>query len=102
MKAIKFLPLLLLFVLASCSSVRVNSDYDKKANFESYKTYAEIGFPLTHDAKSRVGRLRGYGNAIVAPVAEAFIEAVISATSPAKFGGRSIRPVTEPEDLFAL
>lgn len=42
MKTIKFLPLLLLFVLASCSSVRVNSDYDKKANFESYKTYAYL------------------------------------------------------------
>jgi hypothetical protein len=40
MKTTKFLPLLLLFVLASCGSVRVNSDYDKKANFESYKTYA--------------------------------------------------------------
>jgi Domain of unknown function (DUF4136) len=40
MKTIKFLPLLLLFVLASCSSVRVNYDYDKKATFENYKTYA--------------------------------------------------------------
>ena len=40
MKTIKFIPVLLLIVLASCSSVRVNSDYDKKANFESYKTYA--------------------------------------------------------------
>ena len=40
MKSIKFLPLLLLFVLISCSSVQVNADYDKKANFESYKTYA--------------------------------------------------------------
>jgi hypothetical protein len=40
MKTTKFLPLLLLFVLASCSSVRVNSDYDKKANFEGYKTFA--------------------------------------------------------------
>jgi hypothetical protein len=40
MKTTKFLPLLLLFVLASCSSVRVNADYDKKANFDSYKTYA--------------------------------------------------------------
>jgi Domain of unknown function (DUF4136) len=38
----KILPLLLLFVLASCSSVRVNSDYDKKANFESYRTYAYL------------------------------------------------------------
>jgi PBP1b-binding outer membrane lipoprotein LpoB len=28
------------FALASCSSVRVNSDYDKKATFENYKTYA--------------------------------------------------------------
>lgn len=40
MKTLNFIPALLLFVLASCSSVRVNSDYDKKANFESYKTYA--------------------------------------------------------------
>jgi Domain of unknown function (DUF4136) len=40
MKTINFLPLLLLFVLASCSSVRVNYDYDKKATFENYKTYA--------------------------------------------------------------
>ncbi|MEC4004762.1 DUF4136 domain-containing protein [Flavobacterium sp. SUN052] len=42
MKTIKFIPVLLLLVLASCSSVRVNSDYDKKANFEGYKTYAYL------------------------------------------------------------
>ncbi|RZJ34336.1 MAG: DUF4136 domain-containing protein [Flavobacterium sp.] len=40
MKTIKLLPVLLLFVLASCSSVRVASDYDKKADFGRYKTYA--------------------------------------------------------------
>lgn len=40
MKALKFLPFLSLFVLASCSSVRVNSDYDKNVSFEGYKTYA--------------------------------------------------------------
>ncbi len=40
MKTIKLLPLLALFILASCSSVRVNSDYDKKVNFNNYKTYA--------------------------------------------------------------
>ena len=40
MKILKFIPLLLLFVLASCSSVRVNSDYDKNASFDGYKTYA--------------------------------------------------------------
>jgi DNA (cytosine-5)-methyltransferase 1 len=32
-------------------------------------------FPLAHGAAARVGRLRGYGNAIVAPVAEAFVRA---------------------------
>jgi DNA (cytosine-5)-methyltransferase 1 len=32
-------------------------------------------FPLAHGAAARVGRLRGYGNAIVAPAAQAFIEA---------------------------
>ena len=40
MKTIKLLPVLAFFILASCSSVRVNSDYDKKVNFENYKTYA--------------------------------------------------------------
>ena len=33
-------------------------------------------FPLADGSANRVGRLRGYGNAIVAPQAQAFIEAV--------------------------
>ena len=33
-------------------------------------------FPLVDGSPNRVGRLRGYGNAIVAPQAQAFIEAV--------------------------
>jgi DNA (cytosine-5)-methyltransferase 1 len=37
-------------------------------------------FPLAHGVAARVGRLRGYGNAIVAPQAQAFIEAVIQET----------------------
>lgn len=40
MKTIKNLMLLLPFVLASCSSVYVNTDYDKNASFDGYKTYA--------------------------------------------------------------
>jgi hypothetical protein len=40
MKTIKLLPLLLLIITASCSSVSVNSDYDKNVDFTSYKTYA--------------------------------------------------------------
>jgi DNA (cytosine-5)-methyltransferase 1 len=32
-------------------------------------------FPLAHGVSARVGRLRGYGNAIVPEVAAAFIEA---------------------------
>lgn len=42
MKTIKFLPVLLLFVFASCSSVRVYSDYDKNVDFNQYKTYAYL------------------------------------------------------------
>lgn len=34
-------------------------------------------FPLAHGAPARVGRLRAYGNAIVAPVAETFIKAAM-------------------------
>jgi len=38
---LKLLPaLLLLFVVTSCVSVRVASDYDKNANFNDYKTFA--------------------------------------------------------------
>ena len=42
MKKIKFLglPLLLLVFITSCSSVRVLSDYDQKANFNGYTSYA--------------------------------------------------------------
>lgn len=41
MKTIKLLPITLLFLLASCgSSIKVNYDYNKKAAFEEYKTYA--------------------------------------------------------------
>jgi len=40
MKTLKLLPLLLLFLMASCSSVRVTSDYDTTTNFSKYKTFA--------------------------------------------------------------
>ncbi len=41
MKALKFIPLLLLFVVvSSCSSVRVATDYDRKADFNSYNSFA--------------------------------------------------------------
>jgi len=40
MKAIQFLPILLLFVISSCSSVRVASDFDNRTDFSQFKTYA--------------------------------------------------------------
>jgi len=41
MKKLQFLPLLLiLFVLTSCSSVRVAADYDRDANFNNYNSFA--------------------------------------------------------------
>ncbi|MCL9769114.1 DUF4136 domain-containing protein [Flavobacterium sp. HXWNR69] len=40
MKTLKLLSIVFIATLASCSSVRVNADYDKKANFNSYTTYA--------------------------------------------------------------
>ncbi|MBQ0907915.1 DUF4136 domain-containing protein [Flavobacterium sp. F-328] len=40
MKTIKLLSVLFVFVLASCASVRVQSDFDSKVDFSQYKTYA--------------------------------------------------------------
>ena len=40
MKTFKLLPLLLLFIAASCDSVQVYSDYDKAVDFKPYKTFA--------------------------------------------------------------
>lgn len=42
MRTIKLLSVLSLFILSACSSVSVNTDYDKKANFAGYKTYAYL------------------------------------------------------------
>ena len=42
MKTIKLLALLFIFTLSSCSSVRVNTDYDSKISFSNYKTYAYL------------------------------------------------------------
>ena len=44
---------------------------------DKYRAVEPGTFPLAHGAAARVGRLRGYGNAIVAPVAEAFIRAYL-------------------------
>ena len=40
MKAIKIFSLFMLLILSSCSSVSVNSDYDKNTDFSRYKTFA--------------------------------------------------------------
>ena len=63
MKTIKLLPALLLFVAASCSSVKVYSDYDNNVDFSQYKTYA---FPLDQNRrlaalKLMVSGLKKYG-----------------------------------------
>jgi len=46
-------------------------------------------FPLAHGSPARVGRLRGYGNAIVAPAAQAFIEAYLDARRDAAEAGEA-------------
>jgi len=40
MKFIKILPLALLFMVGSCSSIRVTSDYNTSTDFSKYKTFA--------------------------------------------------------------
>jgi len=40
MKILKLLSLVLLFIVSSCATVRVSSDYNQKTNFKEYKTFA--------------------------------------------------------------
>ena len=40
MKIFKLLPLFLVLILTSCTSIRVNADYDSRVDFTQYKTYA--------------------------------------------------------------
>ncbi|HBK84311.1 MAG TPA: DUF4136 domain-containing protein [Flavobacterium sp.] len=42
MNTLKNLSLVIFVILTSCSSIQVNSDYDNKVNFDSYKTYAYL------------------------------------------------------------
>ena len=46
---------------------------------DAYTAYAEIGFPLGHGSPARVGRLRGYGNALNAEQATVFVQSVMGA-----------------------
>lgn len=57
-------------------------------------------FPLAHGAPARVGRLRGYGNAIVAPVAQAFIEAYLE-TEAERFRLTDVSLLSPAEDVFS-
>ena len=47
--AITFMTMMVLFMLASCSSLKVNSDYDKTADFSQYKTYSYYGWAENSD-----------------------------------------------------
>ncbi len=58
MKTLKLFSILFIATLASCSSVRVNSDYDKKATFSNYKTYAYMKNNLDNVAISDLDKKR--------------------------------------------
>ena len=49
-----------------------------RLGFDAARWRLVVPFPLARNIKSRVGRLRAYGNAICVPQAQAFIEAVMS------------------------
>jgi hypothetical protein len=40
MKFLKYVPVIFIFLLASCSSIKVYTDFDKNAQFSQYKTFA--------------------------------------------------------------
>jgi hypothetical protein len=65
----------------SCA-VSVNGEIGDSltAYYNEHDPFAEPGSsPLATGITNRVGKLRGYGNALTAPVAQGFIEAYIEA-----------------------
>ena len=58
MKTLKILLLLFLFVFASCSSVRVVTDYDKEANFDNYSSFAYYKPGIDKAQISELGKKR--------------------------------------------
>ncbi len=66
--------------IATTSPTRFWSDFDAIPCSDGKARPVEPGtFPLAHGISGRVGALRGYGNAIVPPLAKAFIEAFLAA-----------------------
>lgn len=63
-----------LHLLSSLLARRAHSAWS-----DTYSAYAEVGFPLGVNSPARVGRLRGYGNAIVVAAAVAWIESYLEA-----------------------
>lgn len=58
-------------------------------------------FPLVNGAAERVGRLRGYGNAIVAPAAQAFIEAYLETEADGGLSVTSASGLSHEVGVFA-
>jgi len=79
--------------------------HTSEAWLNAYEAHASIGFPLERNGRARVVRLRGYGNAIVAPAAQVFIEAYL-ATQAERSGHLRLTemseiPTDKPEGIFA-
>lgn len=60
-----------------CVLSSVLARYASTAWTEAFSANEKDTFPLAHGEVNRIGRLRGYGNAIVAPLAQAFIESYL-------------------------
>jgi len=58
MKLLKFIPILGLLVLASCSSIQVSTDYDSSVNFSEFKTYAFMKSGIDNSAISDLDKKR--------------------------------------------
>ncbi|MFK3718672.1 DNA cytosine methyltransferase [Pseudomonas fulva] len=60
-----------------CVLSRILARHASQAWDDAYASHAEIGFPLGSNSRSRIGRLRAYGNAINAEAATQFIAAYL-------------------------
>lgn len=83
--------LIVMLLMASCSSITVNTDFDSQANFGSYKTYAWIEKPIAEA-----------GDADAAQRMNALLDKKIKSAVDAQLATKGMTPAAENPDVLLI